>query len=65
MAISNNFIHKGFCGSCDYDCMNDWYRGKILNTSDLVTYEARTKQELAKEFKIAVEDYIETRKKIA
>lgn len=65
MSAVNNFIHKGFCGSCDYDCMNNWYRGKILNTSDLVTYEARTKQELIKEFKISVEDYIETRKKIA
>lgn len=63
--LKEHFSHKGFCGSCEYDCMNDWYRGKILNTSDLVTYEARTKQELIKEFKIAVEDYIETRKRIA
>ena len=56
-----NILNYGrFRGSVEYsnyDCC--WY-GKILCISDLVTYKAKSFEDLKEEFVIAVEDYEKT-----
>lgn len=53
--------HRGYNGSVEYDAEDDVWYGRILNTSDLVTYEAETPSKLKIEFEDAVDDYISYR----
>lgn len=52
--------YKGYEGSAEIDTDRQVCRGKILFIDDLVTYEAADPKELQKEFKDAVDDYLET-----
>lgn len=52
--------YKGYHGSVDFDLKEQFLYGKILHINDLVTYEAETINELANEFRAAVDDYLET-----
>ena len=54
--------HNGFKGNVIYSKSYSCWHGKILNVTDLVTYEAQTFDDLKEEFVIAVEDYQETQK---
>lgn len=52
--------YKGYEGTAKLDMNRSVCRGKILFIDDVVTFEAASPAELVKEFKLAVEDYIET-----
>lgn len=52
------FSHRGFKGSANYDAEDDVWYGRILNTSDLVTYEAPAPEYLEPSFRDAVDDYL-------
>jgi predicted HicB family RNase H-like nuclease len=58
------FNYKGYLGLVDCDDDHDFLHGKILEISDLVTYEAETLSELRSEFEAAVDDYLETCKMV-
>jgi predicted HicB family RNase H-like nuclease len=60
----SNLQYKGYSGSIEASIEDRCIHGKILFISDLVTYEAQTIDELEKEFKIAVDDYLEFCKEI-
>ena len=51
---------NGYEGSAELDMDRRVCRGKILFIDDLVTYEAKSPDDLQKEFEDAVMDYIET-----
>ena len=52
------FTHRGLQGTAEYDAEDDVWYGKILNTSDLVTYEATAPEFLESSFRDAVDDYL-------
>jgi predicted HicB family RNase H-like nuclease len=52
--------YKGFMGSIEISLEDDCLHGKLLLINDLVTYEARTPNQLQAEFESAVEDYLAT-----
>lgn len=52
--------YKGFIGSIETNLEDKCLFGKILYTTDLITYEAKTITVLEKEFKKAVDDYLKT-----
>jgi predicted HicB family RNase H-like nuclease len=52
--------YKGYEGSVELDMQREICRGKILLIDDLVTYEARTREQLQNEFESAVDDYLKT-----
>jgi len=55
-----NILHyKGFIGSIHYSSHDDCFHGRIEGVDDLVTFEGRSVDELKKDFKKAVEDYLE------
>ena len=54
--------YKNFIGSIEHD--EQGYHGKILEIDDLVTYQATSHLSLIKEFEIAVDDYLETKRKL-
>ena len=51
--------YKGFVGTAQWSKYDNLYYGRILNTTDLVSYDGQTLKELNKDFILAVEDYIE------
>ena len=53
--------YKEFKGSIEFSEEDDVFFGKILNIKDLVLYEGVNVAELEKEFKNAVNDYINTK----
>lgn len=52
--------YNGYEGTAELDMERQVCRGKILFIGDLVTYEAKTPQDLQAEFQAAVDDYLET-----
>lgn len=56
--------YKGYTAELDMDYPVIPYCGHIANIDDLVTFEAGTLDELEKQFKLAVDDYIEFCKEV-
>ena len=62
--MSSHLKHKDFVGSVHYSAEDDILYGKILGINDLITYEGNSLSQIKKEFKIAVEEYIELCEKL-
>lgn len=56
----NLFQYNGYYGDAHCDTREQILHGKIQFINDLVTYEAETIESLETEFRVAVEDYLET-----
>lgn len=56
--------HKGFQGSMEVSVEDNVLFGKILNITDLVSYDADTPAGLKEAFSEAVDDYLETCKQL-
>ena len=57
--MTDNILkYKGFCGSVDYSANDESFFGKIVDVSDLVTFEGDSVVALKEAFAEAVEDYI-------
>ena len=50
--------HNDFFGSVEYSADDDCFFGKIIGTTDLVTFEGDSVENLKIAFKEAVEDYL-------
>ena len=57
--MTNNMLkHKDFFGSVEYSADDDCFFGKIIGTTDLVTFEGDSVESLKVAFREAVEDYL-------
>jgi len=54
----NMLKYKDFYGSVEYSAIDECFFGKIIGTTDLVTFEGNSVDELKKAFTEAVEDYL-------
>lgn len=60
--MTNNYgvlESRGFKGTLNYSVEDSIWYGKLVDTKDLVLYEADTYEELVEEFKDAVLEYID------
>jgi len=62
--MSNLLEYKGYIGRVDFSAEDRVFHGKIEFINDLVTFEAMSVDQLEEEFKNAVDDYLETCKKL-
>ena len=62
--MSNILEYKGYVGRIEFSAEDKIFHGKLEFINDLVTFEATSVEELEKEFKSAVDDYLETCKKL-
>ena len=53
-----NMVYKKFIGSADFSSVDQVFYGKIENISDLVSFEANSKDKIQDAFHEAVDDYI-------
>jgi len=58
--MSNILEYKSYIGRVEFSAEDKVFHGKIEFINDLVTFEATSVNELEKEFKAAVDDYIDT-----
>jgi predicted HicB family RNase H-like nuclease len=58
--MKNTLNYKGFIGSVSYSDEDQILYGKIEGINDLVTYESTQVSDLIKQFKISVDEYIES-----
>jgi predicted HicB family RNase H-like nuclease len=56
-------IHKGYKGSAGYDEYDKLYVGNVLGIPEIVCYEGKNLIELSKNFKEAVDRYIEMKER--
>jgi predicted HicB family RNase H-like nuclease len=56
--MSNTIKYKGYHGSIDYSPADDCLHGRVLNITDVVSYEGGSVKEIKAAFKDAVDDYI-------
>lgn len=56
--------YKGYYASVNFSAEDEVFFGKILGIDDLVTFEGASVKDLKKAFHEAVEDYLETCKKM-
>ena len=54
----NMLRYKDFYGSVEYSAADECFFGKIIGTTDLVTFEGKSVDNLKKAFVEAVEDYL-------
>jgi predicted HicB family RNase H-like nuclease len=54
------FEYNGYLGSAEISIEDSCAHGKILFINDVVTYESDSVKELEAEFRLAVDDYLET-----
>lgn len=54
------FKYKGFIGSVEVSLEDNCLFGEVLHINDLVNYEADSPQQLEAEFRLAVDDYLDT-----
>ena len=56
--------YNGYEGTAELDMARRMCRGRILFIDDLVTYETKELDRLQQEFEVAVDDYLETCRKL-
>ena len=64
MRIGTFSDYKGYLGSIIYEEEINMYHGVLINTHDLVNYQAYTLDDLYYEFKCAVDDYLDFKEEI-
>jgi predicted HicB family RNase H-like nuclease len=52
--------YKGYTGSIEYSKDEDLFFGKVLGIQSLISFEGKTGKALEKDFKEAIDDYLET-----
>jgi predicted HicB family RNase H-like nuclease len=57
--MKNMLRYKGFIGTAEMSEEDDVFFGKVIGISDLVSYEGATVKDLKKDFKEAVDSYID------
>ena len=51
--------YKGYVGSVEYDDENRVFTGTVINTRTVITFHGSSVDELEKEFRASVEDYLQ------
>jgi predicted HicB family RNase H-like nuclease len=59
MSNRNPFEYRGYTATIEYDPSNDHLHGRVDDISDVITFEARSLDELQSEFRESVDWYIE------
>ena len=50
--------YKGYIGKVEYDDENDIFTGSVINVRTVITFQGSTFDEIEKEFKASVDDYL-------
>ena len=51
--------YKGYHGNAEYDSEAELFHGEVAGTSDVITFQGKTVEELRKAFRDSVDDYLD------
>ena len=51
--------YNGYIGQIEYDADNHIFTGSVINTRTVITFQGSTVDEIEKEFKASIDDYLE------
>ena len=51
--------YKGYIGQVEFDAENHVFTGSVINTKTVITFQGSSVEEIEKEFKASVDDYLE------
>ena len=51
--------YKGYIGTVEYDDENHVFTGSVINVRSVITFQGSTVDEIEKEFRASVDDYLE------
>lgn len=51
--------YKGYIGHVEFDDENEIFSGEVINTKDIITFQADTAHDLKQAFIDSIEDYLE------
>jgi predicted HicB family RNase H-like nuclease len=57
--VSKHLVHRGYIGRAWADFEAGVFRGEVVNIRDTITFQGKDTEELAREFRESVEDYLE------
>jgi len=52
-------VYKGYAGKVQYDAEADILHGEVLGTRDVITFQAKSTDEIKRAFVDSVDDYLE------
>jgi predicted HicB family RNase H-like nuclease len=58
--MKNALSYRGYFGSVEFSDEDDIFHGRIIGINDHITYEGDSVKSLRKDFKSAVDEYLET-----
>ena len=58
--MQNVLEYKGYYGSVEFDSRDEQLHGRLIGISDIISYEGQSVAELKKDFRAAVDDYLDT-----
>mgnify|MGYP006305305715 CR=1 FL=1 len=58
--MQNVLEYKGYYGSVEFDSRDEQLHGRLIGISDIISYEGQSVEELKKDFRAAVDDYLDT-----
>lgn len=50
--------YKGYIGTVEYDDENRVFTGSVINTRAVITFQGESVDEIEKEFRLSVDDYL-------
>ena len=53
--------YKGYLGEVDYDSETGVFRGDVIGTSEIITFQALSIAELRAAFRHSIDDYLKSR----
>lgn len=62
--MNTKLIYKTYCATIDYDNEDKIYFGRIADIIDIISFHGETLEEVIVAFEEAVDDYLETCKKL-
>ncbi len=58
--MKNTLKYKGYTGNVNFDAEDKIFHGRVLGITDVIGFEGASVSELEKDFREAIDDYLET-----
>ena len=62
--MKNTLKHKGYTGTVVFDSDDRIFHGRLMGITDMITFEGASVEDLEKDFRSAVDEYLKTCKRI-
>ena len=58
MEAARKMKYKGYCARVEFDHVDEMFHGEVAGTRDVISFEGSSVEELSREFRFSVDDYL-------